>query len=148
MPPRSRARDDVGQVTVLIIGFTAVLLVATAVVTDASAGYLRRQELSTLADGAALFAADAGVRGDPIYTEGVGDEPLAQSREQARAGVVTYLNQVGAYAAHPGLRVNVRVEGPRVLVDLDAPLELPIPAPGAPDSARVGASGSAITDPE
>ncbi len=58
----SARRDEAGQATVLIIGFAVVLAMVVAVVTDASAAYLQRQGLDTLADGAALAGADA-VRG-------------------------------------------------------------------------------------
>ena len=50
-------QDERGTVTLLIVGFAVVLLMMAAVVTDASAAYLQRQGLDTLADGAALTAA-------------------------------------------------------------------------------------------
>ena len=48
-----RGRDEQGQVTLLIIGFASILLMAIVVVVDASAAYLQRQGLDNLADGAA-----------------------------------------------------------------------------------------------
>ena len=47
----------------MIIGFALVLAMLVALVTDASAAYLRRQGLDTLADGAALRGADLGATG-------------------------------------------------------------------------------------
>ncbi len=73
-----RSRDERGQVSLLIIGFAAVLLLAIAVVLDASAAYLHRQGLSTLADGAALQGADLGATG--VYAEGLPDERLPWTR--------------------------------------------------------------------
>ena len=56
----------------MIIGLAVVLLMAAVVVVDASAAFLRRQELDTVADGAALAGADAGSRNlDVLYGEGV-----------------------------------------------------------------------------
>ena len=54
MPPR----DQAGQATVMIVGFAVVLAMLMVTVVDASAAYLQRQGLDTLADGAALRGAD------------------------------------------------------------------------------------------
>ena len=59
----SRPRDERGSVTPLVIGFAVVLALGIALVTDATAAYLHRSGLSTLADGAALSGADAGATG-------------------------------------------------------------------------------------
>ena len=50
--------------TLLIIGFAGILLMAIVVVIDASAAYLQRQGLDNLADGAALYGADLGLGRD------------------------------------------------------------------------------------
>ena len=55
----SRRTKDDGQTSLLIVGFFLVAVLLVVVVVDASAAYLRRQELDALADGAALAAADA-----------------------------------------------------------------------------------------
>ena len=47
-------RDERGTATLMIVGFALVLAMMAAVVTDASAAYLQRQGLDTLADGAAV----------------------------------------------------------------------------------------------
>ena len=64
-------RDDRGSITPLVVGFAVVLALGIALVTDATAAYLHRSGLSTLADGAALSGADAGATGRSTYTEGV-----------------------------------------------------------------------------
>ncbi|WP_447643347.1 pilus assembly protein TadG-related protein [Nocardioides zeae] len=60
---RSRKSDQHGQTTLMIVGFAGVLFMLLAVVVDASAAYLQRQGLATIADGAALAGADAGATG-------------------------------------------------------------------------------------
>lgn len=142
------ARDERGSATPLIIGFAVVLLLTVAVVVDASAAFLRRQALDNLADGAALSGADAGAQGSEVYTGGLGEQPLALTRAQARAGVARYLTSVGAYGSYPGLAYDVSVRDDRVVVRLSAPLDLPLTVPGGPDTTRVSATSSAIVDPD
>src|SRR4051794_16478761 len=91
-----RRRDDRGTVTLLIIGLAVVLLMMTAVVTDASAAYLQRQGLDTIADGAALTAADAGASGDEAYGGGL-DADLHIDADVARAEVFSYLHRIDAF---------------------------------------------------
>ena len=84
--PMSR-RDERGQATVMIIGLAVVLLMAAVVVVDASAAYLQRQGLDTVADGAALAGADAGSRNlDVLYGEGVGRAGPARPGRDASPG--------------------------------------------------------------
>ncbi|HEY0643412.1 MAG TPA: Tad domain-containing protein [Nocardioides sp.] len=138
-----RRRDDGGSVTLLIIGFASILLMAIVVVIDASAAYLQRQGLDNLADGAALYGADLGSAG--IYTEGLGEDRLIQQEAAVEAAVRQYLARAGAGRKYPGIDVDVRVDtGNRsVTVHLEAPLDLPLTVPGSPSSARVGASSTA-----
>ena len=145
---RAVARDERGSVAPLIVGFATILLMTIAVVVDASAAFLERQGLATLAEGAALQGADLGAEGSEVYDGGLGEEPLVLSEGSARAAVATYLRDVGAYADHPGLGVSVSVTGTRVEVRLTAPAEFPLTVPGLPAGARVTGSGSAIADPE
>ena len=49
-----RRSDESGQVTLLVIGFAMVIAMAIVVVVDASAAYLQRSGLDTLADGKAI----------------------------------------------------------------------------------------------
>lgn len=144
----SRSRDQRGSVTPLIIGFAFVLLMTIAVVVDASAAFLRRQDLATLAEGAALQGADLGAEGEEVYSGGLGDEPLRLTQASASAAVRAYLSSVGAYDAHPGLSVGVSVVGTRVEVRLTASADFPLTFPGTPSSASVTGTGSAIADPE
>ena len=144
----SRTRDDRGTATPLIIGFALLLAMTVAFVVDASAAFLHRQGLDTLADGAALSGAEAGAQGDDVYGAGVGAQPLRLTREQAQAGVRAYLAAVGAQRDFPGLRFDVDVRGDRVIVRVSAPVDFPLTLPGAPETARVSATGSAVVDPQ
>ena len=136
-------RDEQGQVTLLIIGFASILLMAVVVVVDASAAYLQRQGLDNLADGAALYGADLGSAG--IYTEGLGDERLVQQEAAVKAAVRDYLARAEAGRRYPGIDVDVRVDpiNRSVTVHLSAPLDLPLTVPGSPSRPTVGASSTA-----
>lgn len=147
MPRRSRRRDEAGQVSVLIIGFAAVLLLAIAVVIDASAAYVQRQGLDSLSDGAALHGADLGATGEDVYRGGVRDGELGLTAAKARAAVRQYLVDVGAYRRYPGLSAHVVVTDTTVEVRLTAPVDLPLSIPGSPDHPLVGAHGSAVVSP-
>jgi Flp pilus assembly protein TadG len=133
-------RDDRGQVSVLIVGFAVVLILAVGVVVDASSAYLQRQSLDNLADGAALAGADE-VRGDPLYTGGLGERVPIDRRVAAQA-VRAYLNGIDAYADHPGLRFQVTVRDQSVVVRVSSPLDLPITV-GGTTRTTVSATGSA-----
>jgi hypothetical protein len=136
-------RDEQGQVTLLIIGFASILLMAIVVVIDASAAYLQRQGLDNLADGAALHGADLGSAG--IYAQGLDGERLSQQEAAVEAAVRDYLVRSGAPAKYPGIDVGVRVDpvNRSVTVRLSAPLELPLTIPGSPSDPTVAASSTA-----
>ncbi|TNM37423.1 hypothetical protein FHP29_16465 [Nocardioides albidus] len=137
-----------GSSTPLVLAFTAIVLLLVAVVVDASAAYLARQRLNALADGAALQGADLGAQGADAYAGGLAAGDLAISRAEAESAVHAYLRDAGAATAHPGLRATVRVEGERLVVELTAPVDLPLHLPGAPTDPTVRAIGSAVVDPE
>ena len=58
-----------GQITVMTIGFMRFLGLLAVVVVNASAGFLQRQALNNIADGAALAAAD-GLSQTAFYRTG------------------------------------------------------------------------------
>lgn len=139
--PRRR-RSESGQTAVLIIGFVLVVAMTVVVVVDATAAYLRRQALSSLADGAALAAAD-GIAGEQVYTAGLGEQAVVNP-EVARALVDAHLASVGAGRRYPGLVHAVEVDGERVVVRLATPLDLPLPLPGVAAETRVTAIAAAV----
>ncbi len=140
----ARAAGEAGQTTLLIVGFAVMLMMAVAVVVNASAAYLQRQGLATIADGAALAGADGGAQGTEVYADGLQGEQAAVTAEAARVAVARYLDAVDARASYPGLRATVGVVNDRVTVDIRAPLDLPLRFPGAPRRASVHATGAAI----
>lgn len=142
-PLTRRDRGERGQVTLLIIGFAAILLMAIVVVIDASSAYLQRQGLDSLADGAALHGADLGSAG--VYTEGLPEDRLLQEAGAVRAAVHDYLRAAGATERYPGIQTSVAVDpaGRSVTVRLRAPLDLPLMVPGWSGTPVVGASSTA-----
>jgi hypothetical protein len=144
---RSRT-DERGQVTVLVIGFAVLLVLGIALVVDATAAYLQRQGLSTLADGAALNGADLGATGRDVYESGVPQDRLEVTAAQARLAVRDYLRSTGAFERYPGLSYRVRLDpdSQAVVVSLTAPLDLPLTIPGSPERAVIGATGAAVVD--
>lgn len=139
---RTARADERGQTAVLIVGFMIVVALTVVVVVDATAAYLRRQALDTLADGAALAAAD-GLEGEQVYLRGLGTT-AAVDPEHARLLVGEYLDAVGAWGRYPGLSHRVETAGDRVVVRFAAPLDLPFAVPGVGDSATVTATGAAV----
>jgi len=135
-------REERGSITPLVIGFAFVVAVLVAVVVDASAAYLRRQGLDSVADAAALAATD-GLQGDRVYTSGLGDhaeiDPAA-----ARRYIEDYLRTTGATARYPGLAWTVTSTGDTVVVRLSAPLRLPLHVPGVGDDAVVTATAASV----
>ncbi|MGH3332477.1 MAG: pilus assembly protein TadG-related protein [Nocardioidaceae bacterium] len=121
-------RDDAGQTSVLIVGFTVVVMMLVAVVVDASAAYLQRQALDSLADGAALAAAD-GVQGEQVYLGGL-DERAQIDPAAAERYVASYLDSLDAAGKYPGLGYSVDAAGDSVVVRVSAPLDLPLTPPG------------------
>lgn len=121
-------RAESGQTTLLLVGFLVVAAMMVGVAVDASAAYLRRQGLDSLADGAALAAAD-GVQGRQVYEGGLGERARIDPA-LARTLVTDYLVAVGAVRQYPGLRYAVDASAERVVVRVSAPLDLPITPPG------------------
>jgi Putative Flp pilus-assembly TadE/G-like len=142
--PSPRLDDESGQMTVLIVGFAVILLLAVAVVVDASAAYLQRQGLANLADGAALAGADGGAQGSEVYTRGLDGLRAELVAAEARRAVRDYFVASEAHARFPGLAYDVSVGADIVVVRVRAPLDLPLEIPGSPGPAIIGASGSAV----
>ena len=67
--PGRGTRDERGQMTVLIIGFAAIVLMMIVVVTDISKVFLVRRDLDATADGAVLAAANGLAA---IYAQSIG----------------------------------------------------------------------------
>ena len=88
---RRDLRDDRGSTLPLVIGYAGLALVVVLLVTAATALYLERTRLFTLADGAALVGAESFDLDDVTVREGEVLRPrLTDSR--VRADVVAYLS--------------------------------------------------------
>ncbi len=138
----NRSRGERGTVSVMIVGFFVVIALMVAAVVDASAAYLRHQQLATLADAAALNAAD-GVQGAEVYTGGLGETAIVDPAAAQRY-VAEYLAASGATQELPGLTWQVVPVGDSVTVRLVAPLDLPLDPPGWSDSATVVAESAVV----
>lgn len=140
---RETRREEAGSAIPLIVGLAGVLVLAIAVVVNASSAFMQRQALDTLADGAALHGADIGSAG--VYAEGLPADRLLQEERAVRAAVQDYLRRVGAYDTYGDLAVVARVDAAAraVTVTLSAPLDLPLTVPGTPSRPTVSASGRA-----
>ena len=135
-------RTERGSITPLIVGFAFLVAVLVAVVVDASAAYLRRQGLNSVADAAALAATD-GLQGDRVYAHGLDD--LAEiDAEAARRYVGDYLRSSDAFARYPGLDWTVSTSATTVVVRVIAPLDLPLRVPGVGETATVTGTAAAV----
>jgi uncharacterized membrane protein len=136
---RTARSDERGQLTLLMVGFTAIVLILLAVVTDVSKAFLVRRDLAQLADGAAL-AGTRGVSGSVVEgTVGEGGVELSQSAAEAEVG--RYLEAVGQ-GGYDTLEWTVDVDGAQVVVRLEAVIDLPLTVPGTSGTTTVAASAS------
>ncbi|MGO4143676.1 pilus assembly protein TadG-related protein [Paenarthrobacter sp. YAF11_1] len=96
---RGEAREE-GQIAVLIIGFVVLALLLATAVMAVSAVYLEYKKLLSLADGAALAAADTFMVGDM----GTGTRPgPTLVDERVRSGAYSYLSGTDASSHHDRL---------------------------------------------
>lgn len=135
-------RSERGSITPLIIGLAVIVAMLVVVVIDASAGFLRRESLNSVADAAALAATD-GLQGESAYTAGLG-ESVAVDVVDARRFVAAYLRSSGAERRYPDLTWEVAVRGTFVVVRLRAWLELPLPLPGVESRISITGTSSAV----
>jgi uncharacterized membrane protein len=128
-----------GQISLLIIGFAAILLALVAVVVDASQVVLLRRALASVADGAALAAAQS-VAERPLYS-GLARTSLPLDPAAARAAAVEHVSWVGGEARI--LAVDVRADTVTVVVAAQADLPLVGQVTEAFDGTTVTATASA-----
>jgi Flp pilus assembly protein TadG len=138
---RRRRRDERGQMTVLIIGFTAVLLMMIVVVTDISKAFLVRRDLDATADGAVLAAANGLAA---IYAQPGDGQNAEIDPDEARRLTAEYLDAVGADATFPGLDWSAEVDGATVIVHLTSNVDLPFQPPGWQGSADIASDAAAV----
>jgi hypothetical protein len=136
-----RRRGEDGQMTVLIIGFTIVILLMVVVVTDISKVFLVRRDLDATADGAVLAAANGLAA---VYAQPGAGGNAAIDPEQARRLTADYLDQIAAGNRFDDLDWSVDVEGTTVTVQLTSTADLPFQPPGFPGTAPVTSESAAI----
>jgi hypothetical protein len=136
----SRAHGEDGQITAMLVLLSICLLLAIIAVTDISGSYLRRQAVSSLADGAALSASDSAVASGIYRGSDVGFVDIDPAA--ATAAVEEYLLRSGAFARYPGIDARVVVDGHVVTVYLTTPYRLPVAMPGVPATATIHGSAA------
>lgn len=127
--------------TVLIIGFTVIILLMIVVVTDISKVFLVRRDLDSTADGAVLAAANGLAA---VYAQPGAGGNAAIDPDQAARLTADYLNEVAASNRFDGLDWSVDVEGTTVTVRLTSTADLPFQPPGFPGTADVSSESAAI----
>lgn len=136
-----RVRDERGQMTVLIVGFAAIVLLMVVVVTDISKVFLVRRDLDSTADGAVLAAANGLAA---IYAQSGSGGNAQIDPEEARRLAADYLDTVSASERFDGLDWSAEVTGTTVTVELTSSVELPFTPPGWQENADIASSASAI----
>jgi uncharacterized membrane protein len=137
-----RRRADDGQITLLIIGFVMIVVLAVGVVANASKAFVYRRSLASWADGAAIAAAQS-VAEDVVYAGPVVEE-LPISPSDARRAVDDYVARNGLGRRFDALRVEVGVDPAAATVTVEfaawVPLMLSGDAAGIPISAAATAT--------
>lgn len=101
-----RSSGDDGTITVLVVGFTAVLLLLVVVVVDVSVVVLARRGAASAADGAAIAAAQQ-LDQSALYADGLnGAIPLSP----AAVDTVVAQHAAEAQAGQPGLQLSSSVD--------------------------------------
>jgi len=148
-PPGLWAAED-GQVGVLIIGYLLLTLLVLAVVLAASAVYLGHTRLLSVADGAALAAADNFTidTGAPIDTGGQARQPVLDAGS-VRSSVEGYLERTGAGQRFTSLAVDASTgtpDGRTAQVVLTAVVRPPLVTVLVPEGIPITATADARSE--
>ncbi|GAB2654182.1 hypothetical protein GCM10009743_33340 [Kribbella swartbergensis] len=127
--------------TVLVIGFMAIILLMIVVVTDISKVFLVRRDLDATADGAVLAAANGLAA---IYAQPAADGNAEIDPDEARRLTAEYLDQVAAGNRFDALDWSADVNGTTVTVRLTATVDLPFEPPGWQGSTDISAEAAAV----
>lgn len=129
MRSRLHPGDDRGSVLLLVLGLAAVAGLLVAVVVDASAAFLARRGLASIADGAAIAAASA-LDERALYTgDPAADLPLTEDGPDGVRAVVSRY-QVQAASVQPGLVLTGGTpDGQVVVVTASRTVRLPFSGP-------------------
>lgn len=130
-PGRLVPAGDSGQILLLTLGYAVLALLLVGVVAGASAVHLQRKQLYSLADAAALDAADA-VDGPAYYralAAGVAVDRIPLNDEGVRAAAEGYLSAAPGAARLDRVRVDAATgtpDGGSAVVVLTARARLPL----------------------
>ena len=134
--PAEIGGHDEGSVLILTIGFAVVIMIFVAVVVDSSKLFLTRRALASVADGAAVVAAQ-DVDMAAVYGS-TADDALPLSAPQARTDVAAYIRVVGTDTGLTDLQVvAVDVVGPDISVTLSGRSMLPLISTATGDTGGV-----------
>ena len=135
-------KNERGSITPLIIGFTLVVALLVGVVIDASAAFLMRQRLDSIADAAALAGTEE-LAGDTAYDGGLdrGADRVAIDGAAARRAVA---ESIAGARGVSDIGFEVHTQERVVEVDVRAPLRLPIPVPGISGTIVTGHAASVV----
>ena len=133
-----RGRDD-GQITLMIIGFVMIIVLAVGVVANASKAFVYRRSLASWADGAAIAAAQS-VAEDVVYA-GETVEVLPISAADARRVVDEYVTRNGLADRFDDLSVAVGVDPEAATVTVEFGVRVPLVLSG--DAAGIPVSAAA-----
>jgi Putative Flp pilus-assembly TadE/G-like len=137
-----RRRSEDGQITLLIIGFVMIVVLAVGVVANASKAFVYRRSLASWADGAAIAAAQS-VAEDVLYSGPVVDElPIAGS--EARWVVDEYVVRNGLGRRFDELRVAVAVNPAAHTVTVEFAVRVPFVLGGDAAGIPLSAAATAI----
>lgn len=146
LPPGMGPADkpgEQGQILVLTLGFVVLALLTATVVMAITGLYLEHKKLLSLADGAALAAADTYMADD--ISDGTRPSPsLVDDRVKGTASA--FLQSAGAFSAHDRLAIGPgtgNAPGGTAVVELSAVVHPPVISFLLPDGIVVEARSTA-----
>lgn len=131
-------RREEGTISVMVVGFFIVVALMAALVINASAAFLQRQDLDNIADGAALAAADA-LAEESIYQDGIGKNARLDG-DRARQIVADYLDSTGNDVAV----WQVTADGDTIHVHLERIVDLALAPPGWRSTTTITADAAGL----
>jgi uncharacterized membrane protein len=135
----SRRGQDDGQITLMIIGFVMIVVLAVGVVANAAKVFVYRRSLASWADGAAIAAAQC-VAEDVVYSGGT-VEVLPISATGARRVVDEYVERNQLADRFEDMRVAVGIDPADATVTVEFGVRVPLVLSG--DAAGVPVSAAA-----
>lgn len=140
----ARAKNEDGQMTVMILGYVTLALLVASVVIGISSVYLEHKRLLSLADGASLAAADSYTLGD-VDTQG-GSPSATLNPARVRNVAADFVSRSPAAQRFSGLAVAGSTgspDGSTAVVVLTAAVHPPVVNFLVPDGIRIEATSTA-----